>query len=148
MADMKNMSFTLSNKVKMKELTSFTTQLSTLQDAGLPIVRSLKILQGQMKPGKLKNVINQVAEDVESGSTFSEALNKHPKVFDRLYVNMVKAGEMGGVLDTILRRLAEFMEKSTKVKKAYYRSHRLSYSSFKCCRSYIDSNYDFCCTSI
>lgn len=104
-------------KVSFKQLTTFTTQLSTLQDAGLPIVRSLKILAGQMKPGMLQYTISTVAEDVEGGSTFSEALSKHPKVFDKLYVNMVKAGEMGGVLDTILRRLAEFMEKSQKLKK-------------------------------
>lgn len=103
--------------VSSKQLTSFTSQLSTLQDAGLPIVRSLKILEGQMKKGNLKRTLATVSEDVESGSTFSEALSKHPKIFDRLFVNMVKAGEMGGVLDTILRRLAEFMEKSQKLKK-------------------------------
>ena len=109
--------FNFGGKVSFKQLTTFTTQLSTLQDAGLPIVRSLKILQGQMKAGTMKNTLVTVAEDVESGSTFSEALSKHPKIFDRLFVNMVKAGEMGGVLDTILRRLAEFMEKSQKLKK-------------------------------
>lgn len=109
--------FSFGGRVSFKQLTTFTTQLSTLQDAGLPIVRSLKILQGQMKPGTLKNTLVTVAEDVESGSTFSESLSKHPKIFDRLFVNMVKAGEMGGVLDTILRRLAEFMEKSQKLKK-------------------------------
>ena len=103
--------------VSTKQLTTFTTQLSTLQDAGLPIVRSLKILDGQMKRGTLKAALSTVAEDVESGATFSEALGKHPKIFDRLFVNMVKAGEMGGVLDTILRRLSEFMEKSEKLKK-------------------------------
>lgn len=103
--------------VSSKQLTTFTSQLSTLQDAGLPIVRSLKILSGQMKAGTLQNAVVNVAEDVEGGSTFSEALSKHPKIFDKLYVNMVKAGEMGGVLDTILRRLAEFMEKSQKLKK-------------------------------
>ena len=104
-------------RVSFKQLTTFTTQLSTLQDAGLPIVRSLKILEGQMKPGNLRTTVGLVAEDVESGSTFSEALSKHPRAFDKLYVNMVKAGEMGGVLDTILRRLSEFMEKSQKLKK-------------------------------
>ncbi|HNZ66721.1 MAG TPA: type II secretion system F family protein, partial [Planctomycetota bacterium] len=95
----------------------FTNQLSTLQDAGLPIVRSLKILQGQMKAGNLKNALTEVADDVESGFTFSDSLAKHPKIFDKLYVNMVKAGEMGGVLDTILRRLSEFMDKSEKLKR-------------------------------
>jgi len=95
----------------------FTRQLSTLQDAGLPIVRSIKILEGQQKPGGLKNALIDVTEDIESGNSFSEALAKHPRVFDRLYVNMVRAGEAGGVLDTILRRLAEFMEKSQRLKK-------------------------------
>jgi len=103
--------------VKSKDLATFTNQLSTLQDAGLPIVRSLKILQGQMKAGNLKNALTEVADDVESGFTFSDSLAKHPKIFDKLYVNMVKAGEMGGVLDTILRRLSEFMDKSEKLKR-------------------------------
>lgn len=103
--------------VSFKQLTTFTTQLSTLQDAGLPIVRSLKILEGQMKPCTLKNTLMEVAGDVEGGSTFSEALGKYPKIFDKLYVNMVRAGEMGGILDTILRRLASFMEKSQKLRK-------------------------------
>lgn len=113
----KPMTISFRKGVKSKELTTFTTQLSTLQDAGLPIVRSLKILAGQLKPGNLQRTIYTVADDVEGGSTFSEALSKHPRIFDKLYVNMVKAGEMGGVLDTILRRLADFMEKSEKLKK-------------------------------
>ncbi len=103
--------------VSNKDLCVITRQLSTLQDAGLPLVRSLKILEGQMKPGKLKDVLADVGEDVESGSTFSESLAKHPRVFDRLYVNMVRAGEAGGVLDTILERLAEFKEKSRALKR-------------------------------
>jgi type IV pilus assembly protein PilC len=103
--------------VKMRELTQFTTQLSTLQDAGLPIVRSLRILEGQMKPCVLKNALQEVAGEVESGSTLSDAFAKHPKIFDRLYVNMIKAGEAGGVLDTILERLAQFMEKSLRLRK-------------------------------
>ncbi len=103
--------------VSAKALTSFTSQLSTLQDAGLPIVRSIKILENQMKPGTLKNTLGIISDDVEGGSTFSEALGKHPKIFNRLYVNMVKAGEAGGVLDTILRRLSEFMEKQQKLKR-------------------------------
>lgn len=103
--------------VKLWELTQFTNQLSTLQDAGLPIVRSLRILEGQLKASVLKNTIGEVAGEVESGSTLSDAMSKHPKVFDRLYVNMIKAGEAGGVLDTILDRLAEFMEKSLRLKK-------------------------------
>jgi type IV pilus assembly protein PilC len=103
--------------VSTKQLTQFTTQLSTLQNAGLPIVRSLRILEGQMKPCKLKNQVADVAEDVEGGNTFSDALAKHPKTFNKLYVNMVKAGEAGGVLDTILDRLAGFMEKSLRLRK-------------------------------
>ena len=103
--------------VRSKQLTAFTRQLSTLQDAGLPIVRSLRILEGQMKPGVLKNTLIDVAEDIEGGATLSEAMGKHPRAFDRLYVNMVKAGETGGVLDTILQRLAEFREKSQQLKR-------------------------------
>ncbi len=103
--------------VSQKNLTVFTRQLSTLQDAGLPIVRSLKILESQLKPGVLKNCVGVVAEDVEGGSTLSEAMAKHPKAFDKLYVNMVKAGEAGGVLDTILERLSMFMEKAQRLKK-------------------------------
>ncbi len=103
--------------VKSKNLTTFTRQLSTLQDAGLPIVRSIRILEGQMKPGVLKNTLIDVEDDIEGGMTLSEALGKHPRAFDRLYVNMVKAGETGGVLDTILQRLADFREKSQKLKR-------------------------------
>ncbi len=103
--------------VSMGQLTTFTQQLSTLQDAGLPIVRSLRILEGQLKPSVLKNVLQDVADDVESGATLSEAMGKHPKAFDRLYVGMIKAGEAGGVLDTILDRLSHFMEKSLRLRK-------------------------------
>jgi type IV pilus assembly protein PilC len=103
--------------VSLRQLTTFTQQLSTLQDAGLPIVRSLKILEGQLKPSLLKNCLMDMAEDVESGATLSEAMGKHPRAFDRLYVGMIKAGEAGGVLDTILDRLAHFMEKSLRLKK-------------------------------
>ena len=103
--------------VGMGQLTTFTQQLSTLQDAGLPIVRSIRILEGQLKPCVLKNTLIEVAEDVESGSTLSEAMGKHPKAFDRLYVGMIKAGEAGGVLDTILDRLSHFMEKSLRLRK-------------------------------
>ena len=100
-----------------KQITAFTRQFSTLQDAGLPVVRSIKILEGQMKPGALKNALIDVAEDVESGATLSEAMAKHAKCFDRLYVNMIRAGEIGGVLDQILQRLADFREKSARLKK-------------------------------
>ena len=104
-------------RVKTKVLTQVTRQLSTLQDAGLPILRSLNILEEQQRPGTLKNVLRGVAEDIEGGSTLSEACSKHPKAFNRLYVNMVAAGETGGVLDVILQRLAEFMEKAEKLKR-------------------------------
>jgi type IV pilus assembly protein PilC len=103
--------------VSEKQLTQFTTQLSTLQDAGLPIVSCLKILEGQLRKGFFKNVLVGVTDDVESGSSLSEALAKHPRVFDTLYVNMVRAGEAGGVLDVILARLASFKEKSEKLKR-------------------------------
>ena len=103
--------------VPTKAITTLTRQLSTLQDAGLPILRSLKILHQQQKPGLLKNILDGVANDVEGGSTLSEAMARHPKAFDRLYVNMVQAGETGGVLDVILQRLAEFMEKAQKLKR-------------------------------
>ncbi len=95
-----------------KHLVTFTRQFSTLQDAGLPVLRSLKILEGQMRPGVLKNALIDVVDDVESGLTLSESFGKHPKCFDRLYVNMVKAGEAGGALEVILKRLAEFKEKA------------------------------------
>ncbi len=103
--------------VSSKHLCTFTRQFSTLQDAGLPVLRSLRILEHQMKPGVLKNALIDVVDDVESGSTLSEAFGKHPKCFDRLYVNMVKAGEAGGALEIILKRLADFKEKSQSLKR-------------------------------
>jgi len=103
--------------VSVKQLTIFTRQFSTLQDAGLPVLRSLRILEKQQKPGVLKNALIDVVDDVESGSTLSEAFGKHPKCFDRLYVNMVKAGEAGGALEVILKRLADFKEKAAALKR-------------------------------
>ncbi len=103
--------------VSSKKLCTFTRQFSTLQDAGLPVLRSLRILEGQMKPGALKNALIDVVDDVESGSTLSEAFGKHPRCFDRLYVNMVKAGEAGGALEIILKRLADFKEKAQTLKR-------------------------------
>ena len=103
--------------VGQKKLTLFTRQLSTLQDAGLPLLRSLQILEQQQKPGKLKSILSGVCEDVEAGSTLSDAMAKHPKAFDRLYCKMVNAGEIGGVLDLILQRLANFMEKAQRLKR-------------------------------
>jgi type IV pilus assembly protein PilC len=103
--------------VNAKKLCTFTRQLSTLQDAGLPILRSLRILEGQAKPGALKNTLIGVIDDVEGGNTLSEAMAKQPKCFDNLYVNMVKAGEAGGALEIILQRLAEFKERAQSLKK-------------------------------
>lgn len=103
-------------RVKIKQLTQFARQLSTLQDAGLPILRSLRILEEQQKPGTFKRVIKAVADDIEGGATLSEALGKYPRAFNRLFVNMVAAGEVGGVLDVILARLADFMEKAQRLK--------------------------------
>lgn len=103
--------------VSAKVLTAFTRQLSTLQDAGLPLLRSLQILESQQKPGKMKNILIGVCEEVEGGSSLSESMSKYPKAFDHLYVKMVNAGEIGGVLDIILQRLAEFMEKSQRLKR-------------------------------
>src|SRR5438270_6799163 len=103
--------------VKRKHLVNFTRQLSTLQDAGLPILRSLQILEEQQKQGLLKAIVGGVAEEVEAGGSLSDAMAKYPKAFDKLYVNMISAGEAGGVLDLILARLADFMEKAAKLKK-------------------------------
>ncbi len=103
--------------VSTKMLTTFTRQMSTLQDAGLPLLRSLQILEDQQKPGKLKNVLGEVCESVSGGSTLSDAFAQHPKVFETLYVKMVAAGEIGGVLDVIMQRLAEFMEKGQRLKR-------------------------------
>jgi type IV pilus assembly protein PilC len=103
--------------VGAKQMTAFTRQLSTLQDAGLPLLRSLQILESQLKPGLLKNILLGVCEEVEGGSSLSEAMSKYPKAFNHLYVKMVNAGEIGGVLDIILQRLAEFMEKSQRLKR-------------------------------
>jgi type IV pilus assembly protein PilC len=106
----------LSGKVKPKVLTTFTRQLATLVDAGLPLLRGLRVLERQEKSVTLKRIIGELALSIEGGSTFSEGLAQHPKVFNRLYVNMVKAGEMGGVLEVVLNRLSEFMEKAQKIK--------------------------------
>jgi type IV pilus assembly protein PilC len=103
--------------VPRKQLVNFTRQLSTLQDAGLPILRSLQILEQQQRPGLLKAIVGGVADEVEGGGTLSDAMAKYPKAFDKLYCNMISAGELGGVLDIILQRLADFMEKAAKLKK-------------------------------
>jgi type IV pilus assembly protein PilC len=103
-------------KVKSKILTIFTRQLATLIEAGLPLMRSLNTLAKQERNPVMRTTMVSLAEAVESGGTFSEALAQHPRIFDKLYVNMVKAGELGGVLEIVLNRLAEFQEKSQKIK--------------------------------
>ncbi len=114
--DGKKRSFAIGS-VKSKDLCTFTRQLSILQDAGLPILRSLRILEEQAKPGRLKNSLMDVCEEIEGGSTLSEAMAKSPKAFDRLYVNMIKAGEAGGALEIILQRLADFKERAEALKR-------------------------------
>ncbi|RKY12702.1 MAG: type II secretion system F family protein [Planctomycetota bacterium] len=104
-------------RVSLKYIVQFARQLSTLQDAGLSILRSLRILEQQHKRGKIKRIIGYVADDIEGGSTLSEALGKFPRAFNRLVVNMIAAGEVGGVLDIILLRLADFLEKSQRLKR-------------------------------
>ncbi|MGA2174438.1 MAG: type II secretion system F family protein [Verrucomicrobiota bacterium] len=106
----------LSGRVKSKVLTTFTRQLATLVQAGLPLLRGLRVLQKQERNANLKSILGDLATAIEGGSTFSEALAQHPKVFNRLFVNMVKAGEIGGVLEVVLKRLSEFMEKAQKIK--------------------------------
>jgi type IV pilus assembly protein PilC len=102
--------------IKPKTLTIFTRQLATLIDAGLPLLRGLSVLAKQERDSVLKNAITKVADSVQEGSTFSEGLAQHPRLFNDLYVNMVRAGEVGGVLELVLIRLAEFQEKAQKVK--------------------------------
>ncbi len=109
-----NISF--GNSVKPKVLTTFTRQLATLVEAGLPLLRGLRVLSKQERNPTLKRILGDLALSIEGGSTFSEGLAQHPKVFNRLFVNMVKAGEIGGVLEVVLKRLAEFMEKAEKIK--------------------------------
>ncbi len=104
-------------KVTTKDLVVFTRQFATMIDAGLPLVQCLDILGRQQDNKTFKKMLVQVKEDVESGSTFADALKKHPKAFDELYVNLVAAGEVGGILDTILNRLAAYIEKALKLKK-------------------------------
>src|SRR5881296_3771954 len=103
-------------KIKPKILMIFTRQLATLIDSGLPLLRSLNVLAKQERDGVLKNTINKVADGVQGGNTFSDALALHPRIFNDLYVNMVRAGEAGGVLELVLNRLSEFQEKAAKIK--------------------------------
>jgi type IV pilus assembly protein PilC len=103
-------------KVKSKILMIFTRQLATLIDSGLPLLRSLNVLAKQERDKLLKKTINKLADSVQGGSTFSDALALHPRIFNNLYVNMVKAGEVGGVLELVLNRLSEFQEKAAKIR--------------------------------
>ena len=104
-------------KIDTKDLVVFTRQFATMIDSGLPLVQCLDILSGQQENKTFKEILVKVKESVESGSTFADALSKHPKAFDQLYVNLVAAGEVGGILDTILARLAAYIEKAMKLKK-------------------------------
>jgi len=106
----------LRGKVKTKVLTQFTRQLATLVNAGLPLMRGIDVLKRQMKDPQMLEALNGISENIAAGGTFSESLTAYPKIFDNLYVNMVKAGEAGGVLEVVLSRLAEFAEKSEKIK--------------------------------
>ncbi len=108
---------TLGTGVSLKDLVIFTRQFSTMIDAGLPLVQCLEILSTQADSEGLKRTLKDVKEVVEGGSTFADALKRHPKIFDELYVNLVAAGEVGGILDTILSRLATYIEKSMKLRK-------------------------------
>jgi len=103
-------------KITAKDVVIFTRQFSTMIDAGLPLVQGLTILAAQTENKTFQNVLKRVTKDVEGGSSLAEALKKHPKVFDGLYVNLVAAGEIGGILDTILQRLAAYIEKAEKLK--------------------------------
>ena len=103
-------------KVKQKDLTTLTRQLATLVDAGLPLLRGLHVLQRQTPNASLKEALTGMCDSVESGSTFSESLQNYPKIFNNLYINMVRAGEAGGVLEVVLNRLAEFAEKAERIK--------------------------------
>jgi type IV pilus assembly protein PilC len=107
----------LQPKVGSKDIVVFTRQFSTMIDAGLPLVQGLTILAEQSENKTFKTILKEVTKDVEGGSTLAEAMGKHPKVFDELFVNLVAAGEVGGILDTILRRLADYIEKAEKLKK-------------------------------
>ena len=114
----KGMSFSFGKKTKIKSehLTTFTRQLATLLDAGLPLLRALAILVEQSATPVLSELVEQIRTDIHGGASFSESLAKHPKVFNKLYVSMIKAGEIGGVLEVVLERLADFAEKDEALK--------------------------------
>jgi len=112
-----NLSFSFGSKVKQRSIAIFTRQLATMIDAGLPLVQSLEILSSQQDNKTFKNILRGIREDVEGGSTFAGALKKHPTTFNDLYTNLVVAGEEGGILDNILTRLANYIEKAEALKK-------------------------------
>src|SRR5687767_2410769 len=112
----KQLSITIGSGVSAKDLQIFTRQLATMIDAGLPLVQCLEILAAQTPNKIFARILGQIKASVEQGSTFSDALRRHPKVFDELYVNLVAAGEVGGILDTILNRLAVYIEKAVKLR--------------------------------
>jgi type IV pilus assembly protein PilC len=116
LVEKKKVPFSIGKVINQKGLTIFTRQLSTLIQAGLPLLRGLEVLAKQERHEPFRYVILELYENIRSGNTFSEGLQQHPKIFSRLYINMVKAGEAGGVLDVVLNRLARFMEKSQRVK--------------------------------
>lgn len=103
-------------RVSAQAVTDFTIQMATLSEAGIPIVRSLQILEGQARPGPFKNVLTELVDDVSGGTPLSEAMEKHPRVFDSLYSSMVRAGETGGVLDEVLNRTAAFRERAAEIR--------------------------------
>ena len=106
----------LRGRIKTKVLTQFTRQLATLVNAGLPLMRGIEVLKRQMKDPQMKEALDGISDNIAAGGTFSESLTAYPKIFDNLYINMVKAGEAGGVLEVVLGRLAEFAEKAEKIK--------------------------------
>lgn len=116
-AGAKGFSINFGKIIDNEGLTIFTRQLATLLQAGLPLLKALHILRNQEQNARFKQVISEICDQVESGNTLSDSLAQHPKVFDRLYVNMIRAGEAGGVLDTVLDRLAKFAEKALKIQK-------------------------------
>ncbi|MDO9464238.1 MAG: type II secretion system F family protein [bacterium] len=107
----------IGDRIKPRQLAVFVRQLATLLGAGLPLLRSLNVLKDQAKPGIMKETFSGIAADIEGGATFSDALAKYPKSFSKLFVNMIKAGEVGGILEAVLERLAEFSEKEEALKK-------------------------------
>ncbi len=110
-------SFGLKGRVKDKDIVVFTRQFATMIDAGLPLVQGIEILSTQVENKVLAKTLVAVKKDVEGGSSYADALKKHPRIFSELYVNMVAAGEAGGILDTILNRLSLYIEKAMKLKK-------------------------------